>query len=140
MNNKFLKIGIVIALAVAIGFVLSFKFGNRNNMEISTDKTEVKVEKASQTPLPKLIDLGAGECIPCKMMAPILTELKSEYEGMLDIVVIDVWKNPFEAQKYGIRVIPTQIFYDANGQEFFRHEGFLSKEEILRKFKSNFSF
>lgn len=135
MNNKFWKIGIVIVLALAIGFVLSFKFRNQNSLKISADKPEVKVEKTSKTTLPKLVDLGAGKCIPCKMMAPILEELKREYEGKLDVVVIDVWENPSEAQKYGIRVIPTQIFYDANGQEFFRHEGFFSKEEILQKFK-----
>lgn len=164
MNNKFLKIGIVIALAVAIGLVLSFKFRNQNSMKNSADKSEEKVEKASQTilpklidnqnsmetpadtpkvkvekapktTLPKLVDLGAGKCIPCKMMEPILDELKREYAGKLDIVVIDVWENQFEDRRYGIRVIPTQIFYDANGKEFFRHEGFFSKEEILETFK-----
>ncbi len=68
------------------------------------------------------------------MMAPILDELKREFMGKLDIVFIDVRENPFEGQRYGIQLIPTQIFYDVNGKEFFRHEGFFSKEEILQTF------
>lgn len=85
--------------------------------------------------LPRLVDLGADKCIPCKMMAPILDGLAKEYAGQLDVVFIDVWKNAKQGEPYGIRVIPTQIFYDASGQERFRHEGFFSKQEILRKWK-----
>jgi thioredoxin 1 len=69
------------------------------------------------------------------MMAPILEELAREYKGKLKVEFIDVWENPEAARKYGVRVIPTQIFYDEKGEEFFRHEGFYSKEDILRKFK-----
>lgn len=98
----------------------------------STDKASLDaVQKAK---LPRLIDLGADKCIPCKMMAPILEELKSEYAGKFEVVFIDVWKDPEKGREYGIRVIPTQIFYDANGEEFFRHVGFFSKEDILKSF------
>lgn len=133
MNNKYLKSGIVIVLALAIGLVLYFKFRNQSSIDSPADIPEV--EETSQTTLPQLIDLGSKTCIPCKMMEPILEELKSEYEGKLDIIFIDVWENPFEGQRYGIQLIPTQIFYDVNGKEFFRHEGFFSKEEILQTFK-----
>lgn len=78
-----------------------------------------------------MIDLGATECIPCKMMAPILEELKKEYAGRADIIFIDVWKNPYQAEKYGIRTIPTQIFYDQDGKEFYRHVGFLDRTRII---------
>ena len=84
--------------------------------------------------LPRMIDLGADKCIPCKTMAPILEQLKSDLAGQCDIVFIDVWKNPKEGPKYGIKVIPTQVFYDAAGQELFRHEGFFSREDILGAF------
>jgi thioredoxin 1 len=87
------------------------------------------------TGLPKLIDLGAGKCIPCKKMAPILDELKGEYAGALEVVFIDVWENSDAGKEYGIQSIPTQIFYDAAGKELFRHEGFFSKEDILAKWK-----
>lgn len=85
--------------------------------------------------LPRLVDLGAGKCIPCKMMAPILDELREEYQGQLEIVFIDVWENPSAGQEYGIRMIPTQIFFDAAGKERYRHEGFFSKQEILAKWR-----
>lgn len=78
-----------------------------------------------------MIDLGATECVPCKMMAPIIEELKKEYAGRADIIFIDVWKNPPEARKYGIRAIPTQIFFDAGGREVYRHTGFLDKKRIV---------
>lgn len=92
-----------------------------------------KVENKKK--LPRLVDLGAGKCIPCKMMAPILEELKKTYAGKLDVQFIDVWENPGAGGQYGIRVIPTQIFFDATGKELFRHEGFFSREDILAKWK-----
>jgi thioredoxin 1 len=85
--------------------------------------------------LPLLIDLGATQCIPCKMMAPILEEIKKEYAGSLQVEFIDVWKNPDAGQKYRIRAIPTQIFYDASGKELHRHMGFMSKQDILAAWK-----
>jgi thioredoxin 1 len=86
-------------------------------------------------PLPKLLDLGAGKCIPCKMMFPVLDELKKEYPGKLEVEFIDVWKNPDAGKQYKIEVIPTQIFLDATGKELFRHIGFFAKDDILAKWK-----
>ena len=82
-----------------------------------------------------LVDLGATECIPCKMMAPILRDLAREYEGKAAVIFIDVWKNPAPARQTGIRVIPTQIFYDKQGKEVGRHEGFLDKKSIVAAFE-----
>ncbi len=90
---------------------------------------------ASSAKLPKLVDLGADKCIPCKMMAPVLKELKTEYDGRMEVEFIDVWKKPEAAKQYKIQLIPTQIFFDASGKELFRHEGFLGKEDILKKWK-----
>lgn len=84
---------------------------------------------------PRLVDLGADRCIPCKMMAPVLAELSKEYAGQLDVVFIDVWKDREEAARHGISVIPTQIFFDAAGKELFRHEGFYAKKGILAKWR-----
>jgi len=85
--------------------------------------------------LPRLVDVGADKCIPCKMMAPILEELKGEYAGRMDVMFVDVWKKPEEAKKYGTQMIPTQIFYDAEGKELFRRSGFIGKEDILAKWR-----
>jgi thioredoxin 1 len=69
------------------------------------------------------------------MMAPVLDELKEEYQGKLTVTFIDVWKDPGTGRKYGIRAIPTQIFLDPQGNELFRHEGFYSKKDILSKWR-----
>jgi thioredoxin 1 len=69
------------------------------------------------------------------MMAPILEELRQEYKGRLEVTFIDVWKNPEAGRPFGIRVIPTQIFFDASGRELYRHEGFYSKKDILAKWQ-----
>ncbi len=85
--------------------------------------------------LPRLVDLGADKCIPCKLMASVLKELKTEYAGRMEVQFIDVWKNPGAGEAYQIHLIPTQIFFNAGGQELFRHEGFFSKADILAKWK-----
>lgn len=90
---------------------------------------------ATAPKLPRLVDLGADKCIPCKMMAPILKELKTEYAEIMEVDFIDVWKNPDAGKPYKIKLIPTQIFFDASGKELFRHEGFFGKEDILKKWK-----
>jgi len=87
--------------------------------------------------LPRLVDLGAGKCIPCKRMAPILEALKLAYAGAVDVQFIDVWQNPEAGKPYGIRLIPTQIFFDRAGRERFRHEGFFAREEIERIFRDS---
>jgi thioredoxin 1 len=85
--------------------------------------------------LPKLLDLGAGKCIPCKMMAPILEELKKQYGGRMIVEFIDVWQNPDAGKAFNVDMIPTQIFYDPEGKELFRHTGFFGRDEILGKWK-----
>ncbi|MCE5242085.1 MAG: thioredoxin family protein [Desulfobacteraceae bacterium] len=82
-----------------------------------------------------MVDLGAKECIPCKMMAPIMEELEKEYHasGKAAIYFIDVWNHRDQAQKFGIQSIPTQIFFDKDGKEVYRHQGFMSKKDILAK-------
>ena len=85
--------------------------------------------------LPRLVDLGAGKCIPCKQMKPILDELTRDYAAQFETVFIDVWENRKEGTRYGIRIIPTQIFFTADGRERFRHEGFMAKKDILAKWR-----
>ena len=118
------KIVSLAALLLAVAGALALKQRGRIPEEHTT---------APAAGLPQLIDLGADKCIPCKMMAPILEELKEKYKGRLEVTFIDVWKDPAPGSKYGIRVIPTQIFIGSDGKELFRHEGFFSKEDILAK-------
>jgi thioredoxin 1 len=81
-----------------------------------------------------MVDLGAKKCIPCKMMAPILEKLEKAYAGRAAVIFFDVWEDPAPAKHFGIRTIPTQIFFDKEGKEVYRHEGFLSEKEIVTRF------
>ena len=83
-----------------------------------------------------MLDLGAGACIPCKMMAPIIEKLEKAYRGKAAIVFIDVWKNKEQAKRFGIRAIPVQIFFDKEGKEVYRHTGFMSESAIVDQLKS----
>jgi thioredoxin 1 len=105
--------------------------------DANAKKTEPVAKAEAAQKLPKLLDLGAHKCIPCKMMAPILDELTKEYKGVFDVEFIDVWQpeNKEKAEAYGIRSIPTQIFFDASGKELWQHEGFISKKDILKKWQ-----
>ncbi len=78
-----------------------------------------------------MVDLGAHKCIPCKMMAPIIEKLTKSYEGKAAIVFVDVWENPDEAKRFKISSIPTQIFFDKEGREVYRHQGFLAEDAIV---------
>ncbi len=78
-----------------------------------------------------MVDLGAKKCIPCKMMAPILEKLDKTYSGKASIAFIDVWKNNKQAKRFGIRGIPTQIFFDKEGTEVYRHVGFMDEKAIV---------
>jgi thioredoxin 1 len=83
-----------------------------------------------------MVDLGAGKCIPCKMMAPILERLQKQYAGRAAIIFLDVWEDREPAHHFGIRGIPTQIFFDKAGKEVYRHGGFMSEEAIVAQLKS----
>lgn len=99
------------------------------------DMVQAEALAATNAPLPRLLDLGAGKCVPCKAMAPILDEMKETFAGQLDVVFIDVWENEGVGEEYDIRIIPTQIFFDDEGSELFRHEGFFSRTDMLAKWK-----
>ncbi len=134
MRKNWWKVVVVVVLAAAIGIVVA----NKNQAVKAEEKASAHAAPApaaQERKLPRLVDLGAKKCIPCKMMMPILDELAKEFQGKLAVEFIDVWQNPDAGDKYGIQSIPTQIFYDAEGKEFFRHEGFFPKEDILAKFR-----
>lgn len=82
-----------------------------------------------------LVDVGATTCVPCKMMAPILEEVKKEYAGRAAVIFIDAFDqaNAGKAKAFKVMTIPAQIFYDKQGREVFRHEGFFDKKSIVAK-------
>lgn len=121
-------VAVVLATLAVWGFLQTGTAVQSNSQPASKDTT-------GQSPAPgevTMLDLGADQCRPCKMMAPILEELKKAYEGRAEIIFIDVWKDRDQAEKYGIRAIPTQIFFNEKGEEVRRHTGFMDKKTIVR--------
>jgi len=105
--------------------------------EESTPEPAASASSTKPTPeYPAVIDLGMGKCIPCKQMKPILDELKGEYSGRCRVEIIDIGERPEQADKYGVQLIPTQVFFDRGGQETYRHEGFMPKADNVAKMKA----
>ncbi len=102
------------------------------NKKITEINSPQKDTTKTKSPKVIFIELGSVNCIPCRMMQPVMKAVEEDYGDQVRIVFYDVWKDPAPARQYRIRVIPTQIFLDESGKEFFRHEGFYPKEEIDR--------
>ena len=131
-----------VALLATFTFIsLSFDCQNACAQTNFSKKVETKaadkaVEKAD-TVLVTFVEIGAAKCIPCKAMQPIMKEVAEEYKGQVKVVFHDVWtpKGKEDAMKYNIRMIPTQVFLDKAGKEYFRHEGYYPKADVVRVIK-----
>lgn len=84
------------------------------------------------------VELGSVNCIPCKQMQPVMKAIEEKYGDQIKVIFYDVWKDDQKkyAKQYGIKLIPTQVFLDANGKEFHRHEGFYPETEIDKILKA----
>jgi thioredoxin 1 len=126
------KTAALIGLAGMVGYVESAGTsigGNQSAPETNTSEAQNK--KADY--LVTFVELGSVKCIPCKMMQPVLREIEKDYGSQVKVVFYDVWTKvgrPY-AQQYQIRAIPTQVFLDKDGKEYYRHTGFFSKAEIV---------
>ena len=85
-------------------------------------------------PLVTFVELGSVRCIPCRQMQPVMKAIEQKYGDQVKVVFHDVWTDEGRSRgkEYDIRLIPTQVFLDAKGNEFSRHEGFYPEEEIHR--------
>ncbi|MFA7228173.1 MAG: thioredoxin family protein [Melioribacteraceae bacterium] len=87
---------------------------------------------AQSDPKVTFVELGSVNCIPCKQMQPVMKAIEEKYGEQVKVIFHDVWTDegkPY-ASKFGIKLIPTQVFLDDKGKEFFRHEGFYPEKEI----------
>jgi len=103
--------------------------GNEKSMASAAEnKTELKVT---------LVELGSVNCVPCRMMKPVIEKVESRYRNQVKVIFHDVWTEEGKSAgyKFAVRVIPTQVFLDSTGKEYFRHEGFFSFEEIEKVLK-----
>jgi len=112
-----------------IVLIISVLLVQLNAQNKSKNKTE---EKVKDKPKVTFVELGSVNCIPCKKMQPIMKSIEEKYGSQIKVVFHDVWKEDQKhyAEKYKIGLIPTQVFLDENGKEFFRHEGYYPEKEI----------
>ena len=132
-----MKTALLVVGVLVVGAVMALTGKNQQRcgcLPFGTGSTTS--EGVSQSTRPRLLDLGATTCIPCKKMIPVLEELRTAYEGRLDVEFVDVWRLPGVANQYGVQSIPTQIFFDASGKELYRHEGFFAKDDILKQWQA----
>jgi thioredoxin 1 len=98
--------------------------------------TAMDIAHALGSGQPTVIDVGARTCIPCRKMAPILESLAVTYRGKASVLFVDLHADEETARTLRVQMIPTQIFFDAQGQEVTRHIGFMDEPAILAQLKT----
>lgn len=121
----------LVFLAIALAIALTGVTASSLSQTASSGRPETQ-QPAQTGPVVTFVELGSVKCIPCRQMQPVMRAIEEKYGDQVAVVFHDVWKDDQRsfATKYGVRVIPTQVFLDRNGKEFFRHEGFFPESEI----------
>jgi thioredoxin 1 len=78
-----------------------------------------------------MLELGSVGCTPCERMKPVMQKLSENYTGKLEVIFIDVREDRKTGRRFGVHMIPTQVFLDREGKEFHRHIGYFGYEEIV---------
>jgi len=102
--------------------------------EVQQKPSSNKAKPVKSTYKVTFIELGSVRCIPCQKMKLVMKAIEKKYVGQVNVVFHDVWTDagkPYGNQ-YGITAIPTQVFLDESGKEFFRHEGYFPEEELAK--------
>lgn len=130
-------VGISALLAVLTLVIISPTSAQEKSGQTAGKKLSTVKRPAVFKPPVTFVEIGSVNCIPCKAMQPIMKAVEEEYKGQVKIVFHDVWtsKGKEDAEIYNIRVIPTQVFLDINGKEYYRHEGYLPKESVVKVLK-----
>ncbi|PKL35439.1 MAG: thioredoxin [Spirochaetae bacterium HGW-Spirochaetae-1] len=135
-----LKIILSLALVTALGCGNDSSTNSTQAAQKKGAAPEITIKNKSEKKISlkvTFVEIGSVNCIPCKMMQPVMKEVESKYGDQVKVVFYDVWTaegRPY-GQQYGIRVIPTQVFLDASGKEYFRHEGFFPFEQLEQVLK-----
>ncbi len=118
---------LILVVLIAVSMITATAVGQSKTNK-STSQSDTKNEK----PFVTFVELGSVKCVPCRQMQPVMKAIEQKYGQQVKVVFYDVWKSDQSeyAEKYGIQVIPTQVFLDQKGKEFFRHEGFYPEAEI----------
>jgi len=127
-------------LLITFFFLAGIVFAVNAQNTVPDKKNKPALEQKTKTVKYKVtfIELGSVRCIPCQKMQPIMKSVKEKYPDQVNVIFYDVWTSegrPY-AQKYGVQVIPTQVFLDETGKEFYRHEGYFPEEELVKVLKA----
>lgn len=121
-----------VAAAALLVTVIGVPLALRRN---EAPRADVTTTTNVAAPLPKLVDLGTTTCAPCKAMLGVLDELELTYRGQLVVEFVNVATREDLAEKYGVEIIPTQVFLASDGRELYRHTGFLAASAIVEKWR-----
>ncbi len=137
MNTQTIKrLGLIFAVVCLAVALVMIKRDADPRAEAPAEAATVNAGPGDIAKLPRLVELGATTCIPCQQMQPILDSLRRDFGDQLDVVFIHVYEEKDKAAPFNIRLMPTQVFLDAEGKELFRHEGFFPRDQILAKWRS----
>lgn len=120
------------AVAIFIGAVFTLMFLYTAQQQQREHELRASLPDVPADNMVTFVNLGTDSCLPCQMMEPTLEELKTIYQDRVKIAFIDVWRHTDQGQRFRITTIPTQIFYDHRGEEFFRHQGYMDRESIVK--------
>lgn len=119
----------------SLGSAVDLRINGQWVQEQSLLAADNPVDRARRSGKPTMVEFGATGCVPCDMMQPILDKLRKDFLEKLNVVFVHVGEEQILAARYGIRSIPVQVFYDAKGQEVFRHVGFFAEKDVVDQLK-----
>jgi thioredoxin 1 len=124
----------LLLLTVIISLTTAVSFAQTATVQVKSSVSKKTQDTSNSKIIVTFVELGSVNCVPCRMMQPVMKEVEEKYSSQVRVIFHDVWTpdgKPYGA-KYGIRSIPTQIFLDKDGTEYFRHEGFFPKEKLVK--------
>ncbi len=132
MKKAVIAITIIVVLVAVIVIFKQKESDDTSNSRAKQEKDIAKQDEKQRAEI-TFIELGSVNCVPCKAMQPVMKNIETKHPNKVEVVFYDVWTPEHRAKsaEYKIKVIPTQVFLDKNGKEFFRHEGFFPEEEIV---------
>ncbi|MBK7253513.1 MAG: thioredoxin family protein [Ignavibacteria bacterium] len=129
---------LIISSLVLLVIIFIGVFSLRNTETQSKINTDITTIKNSETKYKAtFIELGSVRCIPCQKMQPVIKSVEEKYGDQVKVIFYDVWtpRGKEDAKQFDFDAIPTQLFLDENGREYFRHVGFFPEDELVKILK-----
>ena len=132
-KKKIIISSLVVLVIISIG-VFSLR-NTETQSKINSDKPSVTNSETKYKAT--FIELGSVRCIPCQKMQPVIKSVEEKYGDQVKVIFYDVWtsQGKEDAKQFDFDAIPTQLFLDENGREYFRHVGFFPEDELVKILK-----